>query len=278
MKTVLITGISTGIGRATAESFLEQGHLVIGAVREFHSVETLKSKYGSKLILWKCNFLNLTEIDSIHNLLSENKIMQIDILINNAGMALSAPFQHQDFSEVQNTITTNVLAVMKLTQVLISYLIPAKGRIINISSISGVGGTPFLAGYCASKHAVEGFSESLRRELNLYGIKVILIGPGSIQTPIWSKGFEAIRMRYQNSAYQESFDRFIEFASHEKAHALPPSVVVKDILHATFSESPKIRYSPVPRKFQNVFLPWILPRFVTDYMICRALGLRIKKY
>ncbi|MBC7458739.1 MAG: SDR family NAD(P)-dependent oxidoreductase, partial [Bdellovibrionaceae bacterium] len=172
MKTVLITGISSGIGLATAESFLSQGHTVIGSVRDLQTAADLKAKYGHQLILWKCNLLNLSEIDAIHSVLRENKIMQIDVLVNNAGIASPGPIQYQDFSEIQNMMTTNVIAVMKLTQIMISYLIPTKGRIINISSISGVGGTPFLGIYCASKHAVEGFSKSLRREMKIHGIKV----------------------------------------------------------------------------------------------------------
>ena len=277
MKTVLITGISSGIGLATAEKFLNQGHRVIGSIRDESTVKSLKLKFEEKLILWKCDFLHLNEIDSIIHFLKKNKINKIDILVNNAGMVTAAPFQFQDFSEVQDIITTNVLALMKLTQLVIPYLIPARGRIINISSISGLGGTPFLAAYCASKHAVEGFSESLRRELKIYGIKVSVIGPGSIKTPIWSKGFESIRSRYKKTLYAESFDRFIDFASFEEKNALPVSEVVDDILQASFINRPKIRYAPVPRKMMSAVLPSLMPRFIVDYMTTKALGLRIKK-
>jgi short-subunit dehydrogenase len=277
MKTALITGISTGIGRATAEKFLAQGYRVIGSVRDVQSAADLKLKYGTQFILWKCDFLHLPEIDSIHSVLSENKIMQIDILVNNAGIASAGPIQYQDFSEMQNIMTTNVLAVMKLTQMMISYLVPSQGRIINISSISGIGGTPFLGIYCASKHAIEGFSESLRREMKIYGIKVSVIGPGSIKTPIWSKGFETLRARFDETIYRDSFHRFIDFAKYEKENALPVSVVVENIMHAATSTCPKIRYAPVPRKLTSVYLPWVLPKSIVDYMTCKALALRIKK-
>lgn len=277
MKTALVTGISSGIGHATAESFLSAGYTVIGSVRDLQAAADLKLKYGNKLILWKCNLLNLSEIDSIHSVLSENKIMQIDLLVNNAGIASAGPIQYQDFSEMQNIMTTNVLAVMKLTQIMISYLIPTKGRIINISSISGINGTPFLGIYCASKHAMEGFSESLRREMKIHEIKVSVIGPGSIKTPIWSKGFETIRTRFDKTVYQESFHRFIDFAKYEEENALPVSAVVENIMHAAMSKCPKIRYAPVPKKLSSVYLPWILPKSIMDYMNCKALGLRIKK-
>lgn len=277
MKTILITGISSGIGRATAVEWLEQGHRVIGSIRDPRAVNDLKEKYGQKLILWVCDFLNLSNIDSICDLLKQHQIEQIDVLINNAGIVSSAPFQFQAFSEIQNTIATNVLAVMKLTQLLIPFLIPGQGRIINISSISGVGGTPFLAAYCASKHALEGFSESLRREMKLHGIKVVVIGPGSIKTPIWTKGFETIRSRYEKTIYKNSFNRFLDFASDEEKKALPVSAVVKDIMHAANSPHPQLRYAPVPRKWTSVILPQILPLSVVDYLTCKALGLSIKK-
>lgn len=277
MKTALITGISSGIGHTTAEKFLSLGYTVIGSVRDLQSASDLKLKYGAQLILWKCDLLHLSEIDSIHSVLSENKIMQIDVLVNNAGIASPGPIQYQDFSEMQNIMTTNVLAVMKLTQIMISYLAQSQGRIINISSISGVGGTPFLGIYCASKHAIEGFSESLRREMNIYGVKVSVIGPGSIKTPIWSKGFETIRTRFDKTIYRESFHRFIDIAKYEEENALPVSAVVENILHAATSNRPKIRYAPVPRKLASVYLPWLLPKSIVDYMTCKALALRIKK-
>lgn len=277
MKYIVITGINSGIGLATAESFLAVGDVVIGSIRNLSSmssdVQNLKNKYGQKLILWPCDFLNLDEVDSIHDILKQHGITQIHGLINNAGIATSAPFQFQNFSEISNTITTNVLSVMKLTQLLIPYMIQVQGRIVNISSVSGTGGAPFLAAYCASKHAIEGFSESLRREMKIHGIQVVVIGPGSIKTPIWSKGFENIREKYQNTVYVTSFDKFLNYASNEALNALPVSAVVDDIQKAMNSPCPKIRYAPIPRKFLNKIIPMLLPKRVYDFLTVRALGL-----
>lgn len=274
MKTIFITGISSGIGRATAVAFLKRGDCVIGTVRDENSVIDLKNEYPNQLRLVHLDLKNISSISEIHKILNELSIQKIDILVNNAGVAIAAPFQFQDFSEVTETITINVLAVMRLTQVLIPFLLKSDdGRIINISSVSGENGTPFLASYCASKHAIEGFSESLRRELNIYGMKVILIGPGSIKTPIWDKGFEKIKSLYEKTIYKDSFDRFIAFAMNEKVNALNPEDVVSDILDASFSSRPKIRYAPVPRKLMNWTLPRLLPTRYFDYISCRALGL-----
>ncbi len=278
MKTIFITGISSGIGKAAAAAFLKRGDCVIGTVRDENSVLELKTQYPEKLRLVKIDLKNISAISELPELLNRLSIQKIDILINNAGVAIAAPFQFQDFSEITETITINVLAVMKLTQVLIPFLLKAEGaRIVNISSVSGKNGTPFLAGYCASKHAIEGFSESLRRELNIYGIKVILIGPGSIKTPIWEKGFEKIKSLYTNTIYKDSFDRFITFAMNEKQKALDPEEVVLDLFDASFSSSPQIRYAPIPRKLLNWTLPRILPTRYFDFLSCRALGLMKKK-
>ena len=135
-------------------------------------------------------------------------------LVNNAGVAFAAPFALQDFSEVQTTINVNVISLMKVTQVLLPLLglngTGPKGRIVNISSIAGQLAAPFLGVYAASKHAVEGFSNALRKELMVCGIKVSIVGPGSIQTPIWEKGFEKVKEKYDQTIFAKPFKIFIK--------------------------------------------------------------------
>lgn len=273
MKTIFITGISSGIGKALAEAFLKNGDCVIGTVRDENSVSDLSKQYPEHLKVVQVDFLQPSQIEKIPSGLNSIQIKQIDILINNAGMALAAPFQHQKFSEIQNTIQVNLLAVMQLTQLLIPFIPPSTGRIIQISSVSGENGTPFLAAYCASKYAIEGFSESLRREMNLFGIKVIIVGPGSVQTPIWDKGFQKIKDLYQNTVYKNSFNRFMAFADSEKNNALPVSDLVDVVFKAAFSQSPSVRYAPVPRAWMNRTIPRLLPKFFFDRLTCKALGL-----
>ncbi len=277
MKTIFITGISSGIGKAAAVAFLNRGDCVIGTVRDENSVSELSAQFPDKLIFIKIDLSKMDQISEVSNFLQKNKIEHIDVLINNAGIAVAAPFQFQNFSEITEIMQLNVLSLMKLTQVLIPFVQKSTdGRIVNISSVSGKNGTPFLAAYCASKHAVEGFSESLRRELNIYGIKVIVIGPGSVQTPIWDKGFDKIKSLYNQTIYKKSFDKFIAFAMNEKETGLKPEIIVNDILHASFSKRPKIRYAPVPRKLLNWTLPRLVPNYFFDVIVCRSLGL-VKK-
>jgi len=276
-KIIFITGISSGIGKAAAQAFLKSGDVVIGTVRDEVSVQDFIQNYSRRFIPLKIDMNNLDSISEIPQFLKQQKIEKIDILINNAGVAVAGPFEFQNFSEVQQIVQLNVLALMKITQVLISYLrMSEDARIINISSVAGQNGNPFLAAYCASKHAVEGFSESLRREMNLYNIKVIVIGPGSVKTPIWDKGFEKAKLLYLSTPFAKSFEKFIKFAMNEADKGLDANVVVRDILQAANNKKPKIRYAPVPRKLINYIIPQLLPKIFVDYITCKVLGL-VKK-
>lgn len=276
-KVLFLSGISSGIGFATADFYLQQGWIVIGTYRKPVDAQYFYQKFPQTFIGIEVDVTDFLKVDKIPEILHEKNIQHIDALVNNAGIALAGPIEYQSFIEMQNIIQVNVLAVFKLTQILIPFLKKSQdGRIVNISSVSGKNGTPFLGIYCASKHAIEGFSESLRRELALYGIKVSIVAPGSIKTPIWSKGFSVVARAYEHTEYKNSFNRFIRFASREEQNALPVEDVVTDIDHAITSTNPKIRYAPVPRKWQNWYLPKLFPLKIYDRMMCKALELQKK--
>lgn len=273
-KIFFITGISTGIGFATADFYLKQGCTVIGVYRKEGGGDYFQKTFSKTFLGLQLDVTDFSKVDQIPDFLKKNNINFIDGLINNAGIALAGPIEYQKFSELQSMIQINVVAVIKMTQVLLPFLKKAKqGRIVNISSVSGQNGTPFLGGYCASKHAIEGFSETLRRELNLYGMKVSIVAPGSVNTPIWNKGISVLANSFSDTEYKSSFNQFISFVKAEINHALPVEIVVKDIDHALTSLNPKFRYAPVPRKFQNWYLPQLLPLKIYDYLMCKTLGL-----
>lgn len=277
MKILFVTGVSSGIGQATAKHFLDRGDLVVGTCRNLNAVSELQQKYPEKFIPCLIDLADLSAIDKLPSFLKSHQIPDIDILVNNAGVALAAPFEFQNFSEVQNIIQVNVLSLMKVTQVLIPNLKVRRGRIINISSISGVNGAPFLAIYCASKHAVEGFSEALRREMMLYGIKVVVVGPGSIKTPIWDKGFQVVKDLYKKTPYAQSFQNFVDYALKASQNGLPAEDVVADIVHAVDAVNPCLRYTPIPQKMQNWYIPKLIPVRVLDRLIAKLMGLHPQK-
>lgn len=273
-KIVLVTGASTGIGYDTVRALTVHGFLVVASVRKDEDKANLLATFGNQIRIIKVDLTDFAEVEKLPELLKRDfNISELHGLVNNAGIALAAPFAHQNFSEVQSILQINVLAIMKITQVLIP-LLKSGSRIVNISSISGKSAAPFLAVYAASKYALEGFSEALRKELILLGIKVIIVGPGSIKTPIWKKGFEIIKDKYSKTAYAESFTRFINFAADQEKMALEVTDVSSMIVEALSVKNPKFRYAPVPHKFLNWYLPMLLPARLFDYLTAKALGLK----
>ncbi|MFZ3229823.1 MAG: SDR family NAD(P)-dependent oxidoreductase [Pseudobdellovibrio sp.] len=283
MKTILITGTSSGIGQELVRFLSDKQYRIIATVRKIEDAEKIKKTFLNHVIPIVIDLSNLSQIEKIPDLLKkEFNIVKLDGLINNAGIALAAPFLDQSFSEVESIISLNVLSVMKLTQVMLP-LLGAKnpavdpnkepGVIINISSISGTGGAPFLAAYAASKHAIEGFSDALRKELMIFGIKVVVVGPGSIKTPIWSKGFGQGADCYAKSIYAESFKKFISFALNEEKNALEVSDISKLIFKILNQKNPAFRYAPIPRKIMNWYIPKLMPKRIYNLLTAKALGL-----
>jgi short-subunit dehydrogenase len=279
MKNFLVTGASTGIGFDTVRILIEQGHTVIATVRRNEDEKNLKKQFTERLHVIIIELTDFEAIEKIPDILrNEFNINHLDGLVNNAGIALAAPFLNQDFNEMQSIMHLNVLTVLKLTQTLLPFLGATansqhKGRIVNISSVAGVFATPFLAVYATSKHAIEGFSEALRKEMMLFGIKVIVVGPGTIKTPIWSKGFEPIKDKYSKSLFAASFARFISIALAGEKKGLEVADVSKTILHALTAENPKFRYAPIPQKFTNWYLAKIMPAALYNWITAQLLGL-----
>lgn len=272
-KVVLVTGASSGIGWDTVRALTENNFLVVATVRKPEDKERIEKKFNDKVRVILLDVADWSSVDLLPDQLRQKfQIQKLYGLVNNAGIALAAPFSEQDFSEIQNTININVLSVMKITQVLIP-MMSENSRIVNISSIAGKNASPFLAAYGASKHAVEGFSDALRKELMLLGIKVSIVAPGSIKTPIWQKGFGLIKEKYLKSVFAESFSRFMKIAGSQEKHALDVGEVSRDILHALTAECPKIRYAPMPRPLVNWYLPKLIPTRIYDKMTAKVLGL-----
>ena len=272
-KNILITGASSGIGADAARVLIANGFRVIATVRKTEDETRLIEMYGEKIKVLRIDLGELQEIEKLPDLIKQKLgIEELHGLLNNAGVALAAPFALQQFTEIQEIIKINVLAVMKVTQVLLP-MMKSGSRIVNISSVAGKNAAPFLAIYAASKHAIEGFSEAIRKEFILLGIKVMIVAPGSIKTPIWKKGFDVIKETYKQSIFAQPFERFMKIAQNSERNALDVSVVSADILHAFTAAEPKVRYAPIPNRFSNWYLPMIIPTKCYDYLTAKTLGL-----
>ena len=148
-----------------------------------------------------------------------------------------------------------------------------KGRIVNISSVAGQLGPPFLSAYAASKHGVEGYSDCLRRELQIFGIDVIVVGPGAVATPIWDKGEDPDDPKYRGTVWAAPLKKFATFFVEQGRKGLPAEHIGGVVYEALTSPSPRTRYAPVPGKFQNYTLPRLLPKRWVDRLIGKQTGL-----
>jgi NAD(P)-dependent dehydrogenase (short-subunit alcohol dehydrogenase family) len=147
-----------------------------------------------------------------------------------------------------------------------------KGRIVMVSSVAGKNGNPLMSAYSASKHAIEGLSEGLRREMMLFGIDVIIIAPGAVKTPIWSKAEEIDISTHQNSPFFPALGKIRKFMMQLGENGLPAEKIAEAIAHALTSASPRVRYSITPDPMRHVIMA-MLPKRAVDRIIARRLGL-----
>jgi hypothetical protein len=200
-------------------------------------------------------------------------------LVNNAGIALPGPALIQPLSEIEQVMNINFMGVVRCCRAFAPLLgaDPArtgpKGRILNITSVSGKFGYPFTAAYVAAKHAVEGFSDSLRRELLLVGIDVIVVGPGAVKTPIWEKGAAAGGNKYKDTIWGKPLERLTQSLAAMDQEGLEVSVVANVVEEALTTAHPKTRYAPVPNKLVNWWLARLLPPRMVDRVVGKNLSL-----
>jgi NAD(P)-dependent dehydrogenase (short-subunit alcohol dehydrogenase family) len=264
MDNVLITGTSTGIGLHLAKIYLNHGYRVFGSVRKTEDAKKLKEELGDN---FHALIFDVTDHGSVQNAVKELKITigkeGLACLINNAGIAVSGSVMHTSLADFQKQFDVNLFGVIAVTKACLPLLGAASnsdlkpGKIINISSVSGKIAMPFLSPYCASKFALEAFSDSLRREMLLFGIKVITIAPGPIKTPIWKKS-EDVSPELINSDYGKSVAKFQKQMQKSVKHAMEPDELAKRIFNVFKKENPKTRYTFLNRKFTNYTVPMYL--------------------
>lgn len=277
-KNILITGVSTGIGYGAANSFLQRGYSVFGSVRTEEDAARLQAEWGSSFIPL---LFDVTDTNAIHiaaTYLTEKLAGSgLGGLINNAGIAIGGPLQYQPMAVFRQHFEVNVLGLMQVTQAFLPLLgaqdnHPVQpGRIQNISSVNGQVAIPFMGAYVGSKHAVEGLSHSLRRELSLFGIRVIIVGPGAVKTPIWRKGTDI--SPYQNTLYYPAMQWFRKQVASSEAQGFSVDYLGQRLVDIHETKRPAIRYALVPNKVTGWLLPQ-LPNRLVDWILGRASGLK----
>jgi NAD(P)-dependent dehydrogenase (short-subunit alcohol dehydrogenase family) len=279
MRSIVITGASTGIGWATAKLLLDRGFCVFGSVRKQADADRLKREFGANFTPLLFDVTDeaavLAAAREVRAALNGETLLG---LVNNAGIAVAGPVLELAAHEFRRQMDVNVIGPIIATQAFgpllgaDSSLKGPPGRIVMISSVAGKNGNPLMSAYSASKHAIEGLSESLRREMMLFGIDVVIIAPGAVKTPIWSKAEEVDISPYRNSPFFPALERIRKFMLQLGESGLPAEKIAERIADALTSASPKVRYQITPDPMRHLITA-VLPKRMVDKIIAKRLGL-----
>lgn len=278
MRSVVVTGASTGIGWATAKFLIGRGYRVFGSVRKQADADRLKAEFGVNFTPLLFDVTDeaavLAAARGVREALAGETLAG---LVNNAGVAVAGPVLELSADDFRRQMDINVIGPVIATQAF-GPLLGAdpslkgpKGRIVMISSVAGKNGNPLSAPYCTSKHAIEGLSESLRRELMLFGIDVIIVAPGAVKTPIWSKAEEIDLSVYLNSPYLPALNKVMAFMMDLGAKGLPAERIAEIVFEALTAASPKVRYQITPDPMRHL-ISSVLPKRTLDRIIAKRLG------
>lgn len=275
MKYVLITGVSTGLGYHAAGYLLENGFSVIGSVRSAEDASRARADLGERFFPV---IFDVTEEDAIKGAVSEvSRIVGQDglfALVNNAGIAISGPIKHVPWERWDLQFKVNVMGLVSVTRYFLPLLGGEKGspfppgRIVNISSISGLIANPFMGPYCASKFAVEAINDVMRREFSIYGIKVICIEPGVVRSEIWDKARKEPR-DYGKTDYDHLLAKQDEIIDGLKARAIEPIHVSRAIHKALVKKRPRLRYLVARKSLTLNIIAYLIPGRIMDRLFLR---------
>ncbi|WP_420630446.1 SDR family oxidoreductase [Candidatus Leptofilum sp.] len=280
MKYVVITGASTGIGYDAARYLIERGYHVFGSVRKQADADRVQNELGEQFTPLLFDVTDGTAVETAVSQVSA-KIGNNGLagLINNAGIAVAGPLMHLPLEEFRWQMEVNLYGQLDVTQKFLPLLgaVPnaphPPGRIVNISSVSGKVVYPFMGPYAASKHALEAISDALRRELLIFGIDVIVIGPGSVQTPIWDKAQDLDTEPYKQTPYRDMIEGMKKVFISQGKSGIAVEKVSEVIYKALTKENPKARYSIARDLLSGWLLPRYLPSRMFDNIIAKRLGI-----
>lgn len=278
MKNIVITGASTGIGYVIAKELVRRGYRVFGSVRKTEDGQKLAQELGENFQPLLFDVTNEKDIQ-----LAADKVAQqigsegVFALINNAGIAVGGPILHLPLEEWRRQFEVNVIGVVATTKAFAPLVGARKncphppGKIFNVSSVAGSMAHPFMGPYSASKHALEGLSKSLRGEMLLYGIDVVVLAPGVVKTPIWDKAKKEDMHQYDHTDYKEAMaklDAFVQEHSQDGFEQEDFGRMVADIVE---TRQPKFRYIMVYNKLKN----WIAPRYMPPKVLLKIVGQKL---
>jgi NAD(P)-dependent dehydrogenase (short-subunit alcohol dehydrogenase family) len=235
MRTALVTGASSGIGAACARRLADAGWRVLAGVRQAGDAPERTEEI----------LLDVTSEEQIAA--AAESVDRLDALVNNAGIALSAPLEFVPLAELRRQLEVNVVGQVAVTQAFLPQLREARGRIVFVGSIAGRSALPFLGPYAASKHALEAIADTLRLELRPFGIDVVIVEPGTIRTEIWSRAAAHARSIAEAAPaelgrlYGARVAAFREVALRRGAGGAPADAVARAVEAALTGSRPRTR-------------------------------------
>ncbi len=270
-KTILITGCSTGFGRVAVMHFAKLGWRVFATVRKEADRESLLKEareQASKgaVTAFLCDIVNESQVQELGRAMAA-QTPTLNALVNNAGSAFAAPMELIPPDVLRQQFDLNVIAHVAVTQAVMPLLKAAKGTIINVSSVGGRITSPLLGAYTASKFALEAISDTLRLELAPFGVKVVVIEPGSSPTAIWEtsrkRALDMLAGRgIDTSAYAPLIERVEKTAVQRANVGFPPQLFADTVEKSLASPNPQTRY-PIPAS-----IGWAIRfrRFAPDWL------------
>ena len=275
VKNIAITGVSSGIGRASLDLLHEKGYHIFGSVRNQADADKLSKIYPDRFTPLLFDVQNHDEVVRASKVVFEH-CETLAGLINNAGIAIPGPLEHLSEQQFEKQLDVNVKSIRRITNLFLP-LLGAKlnaskppGRIINISSVSGLFNSPYNGAYSISKHALESMTDIYRRELRPYGIKVIAIEPGPIKTEIWKKNLNKMD-EFKDSDYYEVLQKADKIIENAERNALPVENVSRLVAKCLTVSRPKTRYIVHKNKFAFRLMAYYLPDKITDLLVHKAL-------
>lgn len=273
---VVITGASSGIGRASARLLAAEGFEIFAGVRRKADGEALRNERPGRIVPI---LLDVTDHESVRAATEQVGLLleggRLAGLVNNAGIVVAGPLEFVSLEDFERQMAVNVTGPLAVTQAFLPLLRPGRGRIVNMGSISGRFASPMLGPYAASKFALEALTDALRRELASQGILVSLIEAGPVATPIWEKSRQAAT-RAESPQAMALYGRLIQatrrYTAQAEERAVSAEAVARVVLHALTAARPKTRYLVGKKVRWEALAVRLLPDRLFDWLVARSLA------
>ena len=280
LRPVVVTGVSTGIGRAIARTLTMSGVQVFGSVRRSEDAEAFEAEFGKAATAL---LFDLRDEEAIAKAAERVRVATggggIAALVNNAGIAVPGPLEYMPTARFREQLEVGLTGTLTVIKAFLPMLKASgergAGRIVNISSVSGATALPFLGPYAAAKFGLEALSDSLRRELIVYGIDVIVIQPGGVDTPVWRKAAEDATP-LAGGSYEGPIAAFRAAARAAGKSGIDPGRVATLVLAAIVRRRPRVRYLITPHPVTERIMGR-LPTRLLDRLFARRFGLRPRR-